>query len=133
MKDATAIETEALKRIYGFVTDLPRKADDFTYHRGISLVQQLLIAVIKRTDYPSAIIIFMMEKKLFWTLAAACRPHDMNGRIVLTKSPRNPQGISPLADHARKRAQGSPRLCNHDYAATYVEVHRQVRPYISST
>jgi len=32
---------------------------------------------------------------------------------------------------ARKRAQGSPCLCNRDYAAAYVEIERQVGPSIS--
>jgi len=39
-------------------------------------------------------------KKIFRTLAIGCRPHDMNGRIVLTK--RNPQGISLLANRAKE-------------------------------
>jgi len=42
----------------------------------------------------------MKGEKIFRTLAIGCRPHDMNGRIVLTK--RNPQGISLLANRARK-------------------------------
>lgn len=40
-----------------------------------------------------------------------------------------PRRISPLAQE--KRAQGSRRLCNHDYTAAYAEVEHQVRPRVS--
>lgn len=43
----------------------------------------------------------------------------------------NSRRISPLVQE--KRAQGSPRLCNHDYIAAYVEVEYQVRPCVSFT
>lgn len=50
---------------------------------------------------------------------------------LFLRNKRNPRGISPFVYRARKRAQGSCRLCNRDYAAAYVEVDRQVRLCIS--
>ena len=48
--------------------------------------------------------------------------------LFLRNERKSLEDFSSFEYRARKRAQGSPCLCNRDYAAAYVEVDRQVGP-----
>jgi len=86
-------------------------------HRGISLLAQYHLSLSLNEYSPGAIVIVIpMTGKTFWALAGRSGCTTWMDELFL-RNEHNPRGISPLANRARKRAQGSRRLCNRDYAA----------------